>query len=104
VKLIQDVFTNIGDNRNTLQFSVDIFNIGNMLNRNWGAFPTTFRNNPLTFQGFNASNQPIYSYTYYTNPSATNPTGTVLTDSFRPNTGVISSRWQLQVGLRYLFN
>jgi hypothetical protein len=104
VKVIQDVFTNIGENRNTLQFSVDIFNIGNMLNRNWGAFPTTFKTNPLNFIGYNASNQPIFSYGYYTNPTAAAPAGTTLADSFRPNTGTISSRWQLQIGLRYLFN
>jgi hypothetical protein len=104
VKLIQDVFTNLGENRNTLQFSVDVFNIGNLLNRNWGAFPTTFKNNPLTFQGFNAANQPIYSYAYYTAPTAAAPAGTTLTDTFRANTGSISSRWQIQLGLRYIFN
>jgi hypothetical protein len=74
------------------------------LNRNWGAFPTTFKNNPLTFQGFNAANQPIYSYAYYTAPTAAAPAGTTLTDTFRANTGSISSRWQIQLGLRYIFN
>jgi hypothetical protein len=104
MKLIQDVFTNIGENRNTLQFSVDVFNIGNLLNRNWGAFPTTFKTNPLAYQGYNAQGQPVFQYSYYTNPTNAAPAGTTLTDSFRANTGTISSRWQLQVGLRYLFN
>jgi hypothetical protein len=104
VKLIQDVFTNIGENRNTLQFSVDVFNIGNLLNRNWGAFPTTFKNNPLNYIGYNASNQPIYTFGYFANPTAAAPAGTTLTDTFRANTGSISSRWQVQLGLRYIFN
>ncbi|WP_151089356.1 TonB-dependent receptor [Hymenobacter baengnokdamensis] len=104
VKMIQDIFTNIGENRNTLQFSVDVFNIGNLLNRNWGAFPTTYKTNPLNFVGYNAQNQPIFSYGYYANPSASSPTGTVLTDTYRANTGSISSRWQIQLGLRYIFN
>ena len=36
VRVLQDIFTNIGENRNALQFSIDIFNVGNLINRNWG--------------------------------------------------------------------
>jgi len=44
-KLIQDVFTNFGtDKKYTLQFSVDILNIGNMINDKWG----TYTYNPLS--------------------------------------------------------
>ncbi|MGI4734282.1 MAG: carboxypeptidase regulatory-like domain-containing protein [Janthinobacterium lividum] len=104
MKLIQDVFTNIGENRNTLQFSVDVFNIGNLLNRNWGAFPAVNKTNPLTYRGYNNAGQPVFSYGYYTTPTAAAPAGTTLTDSYRANTGTISSRWQIQLGLRYIFN
>jgi hypothetical protein len=104
VKLLQDVFTNIGENRNTLQFSVDVFNIGNLLNRNWGAFPTTFKTNPLAYQGYNAAGQPVFQYSYYAVPTAAAPAGTTLTETFRDNTGSVSSRWQIQLGLRYIFN
>ncbi|MEJ7658711.1 MAG: hypothetical protein WKG07_03350 [Hymenobacter sp.] len=37
VRVLQDIFTNIGENRNALQFSIDIFNVGNLINRNWGS-------------------------------------------------------------------
>jgi hypothetical protein len=36
VKLIQDIFVNIGNKRNTLQLTLDIFNAGNLINKNWG--------------------------------------------------------------------
>ena len=108
VRLLQDIFTNIGTNRNTLQLSIDIFNLGNLLNSNWGTLPTTFRNNPLAFDGYNAAGQPVFEYRYFTNPArnADNSVtlGVKLTDTFRGNVNSISSRWQGQVGVRYLFN
>lgn len=37
VKILQDVFSNFGTARKyTLQFSIDLLNIGNMINDNWG--------------------------------------------------------------------
>jgi hypothetical protein len=43
-KIIQDLFTNFGSDRKyTLQFSVDLLNVGNMINDSWG----TYTYNPL---------------------------------------------------------
>src|SRR5690606_25444670 len=36
VRVLQDIFTDIGNRRNTLQLSVDIINFGNLLNKEWG--------------------------------------------------------------------
>ncbi|WP_375416561.1 carboxypeptidase regulatory-like domain-containing protein [uncultured Hymenobacter sp.] len=108
LRLLQDVFTNLGDNRNTLQFSIDIFNIGNLLNTNWGTSQTANRTNPLTFDGYNAQGQPVFEYRYLVNPARntdnTVAAGTKLTNTFRDDTGGIGSRWQGQVGVRYIFN
>ncbi|WP_125917170.1 hypothetical protein [Hymenobacter coccineus] len=108
MRLLQDIFTNIGTNRNTLQLSIDIFNIGNLLNSNWGTFQVPNRSNPLTFDGYNAAGQPVFEYRYLTNPSVatdgSQTAGVKLTDTFRNNTGSLGSRWQGQVGVRYLFN
>ena len=110
-RLLQDIFTNLGnDNRNTLQISVDIFNVGNLFNSKWGAFQTFNKNNPLSFAGYNAQGQPVYSFPYLTQPTRTSATdatvagGTKLTETFRYDTGGIGSRWQGQVGIRYIFN
>ena len=119
-RLLQDIFTNIGQNRNSLQLSVDIFNIGNLLNSNWGTFRTANRTGLLAFQGYNAQGQPAFTFPYLTNPSITtaaipagggNPAvpavvapGVPLSSTFRNETGGIGSRWQAQVGVRYIFN
>nr|WP_071885772.1 TonB-dependent receptor [Hymenobacter sedentarius] len=108
LRLLQDIFTNLGENRNTLQLSIDVFNIGNLLNKNWGTFQTANRTNPLAFAGYNAATQPVYEYRYLVNPTRnadnTPTAGTKLTDTFRKDTGGIGSRWQAQVGIRYIFN
>jgi hypothetical protein len=100
IKFIQDIFTNIGDKRNTLQFTIDIFNFGNLLNKQWGAFDLV-----------NAS-----SLLVPTNVSALSPDGGVtptfrlqtdrgkpVSETFRDNNS-ITSTYYMQFGLRYIFN
>ncbi len=36
LKFVQDFISNIGKNKNSLQFTLDILNFGNLLNRSWG--------------------------------------------------------------------
>lgn len=108
IRLLQDFFTNLGaNNRNTLQISLDIFNVGNLINSNWGTLQTPNRVNPLTYAGYNAQGQPVFTFPYFTNPTNSGGVvtpGTPLTDTFRKDTGGIGSRWQGQVGVRYIFN
>ncbi|RSK48411.1 TonB-dependent receptor [Hymenobacter rigui] len=111
LRILQDIFTNIGENRNTLQLSIDIFNVGNLINSDWGTFRTANKVNPLTFAGYNAQGQPVFTFPYLTNPASTTVNGTTtvtpgvpLSRTFRDDTGGIGSRWQGQVGLRYIFN
>ncbi|WBO84946.1 TonB-dependent receptor [Hymenobacter yonginensis] len=114
VRLLQDIFTNLGENKNTLQLSVDVFNFGNLLNRNWGTFQTANVSNPLSFAGYDQQGRPNFTYPYLTNPSIVTPAsgttpavvspGVPLTKTFRNETGGLGSRWQAQVGVRYIFN
>ncbi|QIX62507.1 TonB-dependent receptor [Hymenobacter sp. BT18] len=109
LRLLQDLFTDLGENRNTLQLSIDIFNVGNLLNNQWGIFQTANRVNPLTFSGYTPQGQPAFQFTYFTNPSLNSTTSTVnsavpLSRTFRNDTGTLNSRWQGQIGLRYIFN
>ena len=118
-KLLQDVFTNLGnDNRNSLQFSLDIFNVGNLLNKDWGIYQFAYTSSPLAFQGYNAQGQPTFQFQYATPPTrtvtttpGTPPTSTTvlttaqtLNTTFRNDVTSVASRWQLQIGLRYIFN
>ncbi len=98
IRVLQDFFVKVGEKRNTIQVSFDIFNFGNMLNSDWGVIKTYNRNNLITFRGYDAQGVPQFTYPYL---NAT--TKTPLTTSFRDDLGVFS-RWQMQIGLRYIFN
>jgi hypothetical protein len=120
VRLLQDLFTSIGDNKNTLQLSIDVFNIGNLLNSSWGTLRTANVSNPLSFAGYDQQGRPNFTFPYLTNQSIVTPAipasggnpavpavlapGVPLTKTFRNETGGLGSRWQAQVGIRYIFN
>ncbi|MFN0081320.1 MAG: carboxypeptidase regulatory-like domain-containing protein [Ferruginibacter sp.] len=95
----QDFFYDTKDKtRNTLRVTVDIFNVGNLINREWGVTRSFNRTNPLNFAGVGVDGKPVFTFPYL--DAATQ---TPLTQTFRDNTG-IGSRWQMQIGVRYLFN
>jgi hypothetical protein len=109
-KIIQDFFVNVGGKRNTLQLSFDIFNLGNMLNSNWSLIKTPNRAALISFAGYDkTTGQPTFQFPNI-GSSPTNP-GTPLTSTFRTDAGIstastnlgVSSRWQAQFGIRYIF-
>ncbi|HTS44912.1 MAG TPA: carboxypeptidase regulatory-like domain-containing protein [Puia sp.] len=95
--------------KHTLRVSLDIVNLGNFINRNWGLVKTTTITNFLKFEGMAADNKtPLFSFPF------ADPTNQVpLVNSFATNTNLTNlvngatvpgSRWQMQIGIRYLFN
>jgi hypothetical protein len=107
LRFLQDFYVELpSGKRNTLQLSVDIFNFTNMLNPEWGivrftpgfdAYSVVQLNNNL---GFPPGTTTTPEYTI--NPDliqGEDPWEGNLDDS-----GLRSSRWQMQVGLRYIFN
>src|SRR5882762_8450252 len=98
IRILQDFYIKTGAKRNTIQISLDIFNAGNLLNSNWGVFKTYNRNNLITFRGYDAAGVPQFQYPYLNAA-----TKTPLTSTFRDDLSVLS-RWQMQLGLRYIFN
>ena len=99
-KLLQDLFTNIGKNKNTFQFSLDIFNLGNMLNPKWGVNKTINASSILIPQ-----NQTLLVPggavvpTFRMNTSQ----GQIVTRTFRDDLS-FRSTYYMQFGLRYIFN
>ncbi len=68
VKILQDIYTNFGSDRKyTLQFSLDIVNAGNLLNKDWGHFTRSGLANqydvimPLTYKGVNSAGVPTFT-------------------------------------------
>jgi len=95
LKFIQDIFVDAGGRKHTLQLTFDIFNLTNLINKDWGrryyisnaAYPL------LRFQGFDTDGTtPTFSFS--------KPDGDIWSID---DVGFNSSRWQAQIGIRYLF-
>ena len=97
----QQLFTNIKGKKNALEFRVDILNVGNLLNQDWGIGQTFNSTQPLVVpsaaQGgpINANGRPQYRLRNF----GTN----LISETFRPTAGV-ADVWRMQFGLRYIFN
>jgi hypothetical protein len=100
LKLLQDLFVNVGKNRNTVQFSLDIFNFGNLLNPNWGKLKTV--NTPSILLLSNA-NSLVPGGTVKPRFRLATDRGNLVTSTYRDNVSVFSTYF-MQFGLRYIFN
>ncbi|SDK65018.1 Carboxypeptidase regulatory-like domain-containing protein [Catalinimonas alkaloidigena] len=94
-RVLQDFYVNAGGKRNTLQLSLDIFNVANLLSSQWGLLRTPTRSGLIDFTGFDAEGNPTYQFPMLR--------GEPLRESFQVDPG-LQSRWAMQVGLRYIFN
>lgn len=93
LRLLQDFYIQTGSRRHTLQVSLDIFNFTNMLNKDWGRIYFQTNNNfrLIDYVSLGADNIPNFQF----NKPTTNKN---IDDS-----GLVSSRWQAQLGIRYSF-
>lgn len=95
--------------KHTLRFTIDILNVGNMINKYWGIVKTPASTNFLKFEGMAADGiTPLFSFPY-----ADASSQTPLVNSYSDNTSLTrfvnnstqsASRWIMQFGIRYLFN
>jgi len=97
LRILQDYTFALGTQQHTIQLSIDILNLANLLNSDWGvrsvasAAATSPLEFPYPYNQYDASGSPILYFkgnaktTYIDDPS-------------------VYSRWQIQIGLRYLFN
>lgn len=91
LRIFQDFVFEAGNNSHKFQLTFDIFNVGNLLNRDWGRqyFVNNSANEIIRYAGLDTNQNPTFTF----NPS-----------NIRYNISPFASRWQGQVGLRYLFN
>ncbi len=96
LKFLQDFNLNAGGLKHTFQFSLDVFNFTNLINSNWGRRRFVGQSfQLLDFEGFiDGTNTPTFTF----GGVEDNDTTIGIDDA-----GIQSSRWQMQVGLRYLF-
>ncbi|MDB4291966.1 carboxypeptidase regulatory-like domain-containing protein [Maribacter sp.] len=98
LKLIQDFSLNMGDKKHTFQISADIFNFTNLLSKEWGK-KSFIRNNVSPLTTVSTGDTPVFSI----NEGVVNPDGSPNIEEL-DDFGIQSSRWQAQIGLRYIFN
>ncbi|MFM1820866.1 MAG: hypothetical protein RLZZ402_1225 [Bacteroidota bacterium] len=93
----QQLFTNIGGKRNTLEFRVDILNVGNLIDADYGVGKTFNSTQPLVVgsPAASADGRPQYRMR--------NLGANLVTETYRATAGV-SDVWRMQFGLRYIFN
>ena len=98
LKFLQDFKVNFGDTKHTFQFTADIFNFTNFLNKDWGRLKFVREEvSPLTT--VSTGDTPVFSI----NPGVMDENGNPDFIEF-DDEGIQSSRWQMQLGLRYIFN
>jgi hypothetical protein len=98
LRILQDFYVNVGKTKHTLQLSLDVLNVGNMLNTEWGVsknMNASGNGRILRYEGKDASNTPSFSMTKV---SGEYPTKTYDTNLY------FRECWSLQIGLRYIFN
>ncbi|MBI3720387.1 MAG: TonB-dependent receptor [Sphingobacteriales bacterium] len=89
-----DLFRQVGKNRHTLQFRIDIFNVGNMIKHNWGISDIVNTTNPVVFSKVDANNVPVFRMNRINN--------SINFTTYRKGT-LINDVWQAQFGFRYIF-
>jgi hypothetical protein len=95
LRVAQDIAFMGGGKRNALQITFDVFNVGNLLNKNWGRQYVVSNNavELLRVESTGPGVQPTFSL-----PSAYGNSG------LSYDLSSFGSRWQGQLGVRYSFN
>jgi hypothetical protein len=91
----QDLFTDVGSNRHSLQFRADFLNFSNLLNHDWGAGQRLVNRQPLLSQGADSQGQALYRLRVINNE--------LMSKSLETTAGE-ADVYRIQFSLRYSFN
>lgn len=89
----QDLFTNIGKNKNTLQFTASIVNFLNLLNHDWGIRKQLIVSNPLRLSSV-VNGVPSYQLATFNGDLVRQP---------YINVSSTSTTYGIQLGVKYIF-
>ncbi len=95
LSIVQDFHQMFLGYKNSLQFRIDILNLTNLLNKNWGVGQTFTTLQPLIARGADSQGKALYRLA--------NIGGQLISTSYR-KTSTIEDVWRIQIGIRYLFN
>jgi hypothetical protein len=95
MSITQDLFRDLGGKRNTLQLRMDILNVGNLINKDWGLGERLVTNTPLIARPVGSDGKALYRLRNI---------GTNLISKTYEQTVGIGDVYRFQLGLRYNFN
>lgn len=98
LRIVQDIFKNIGNTKNSFQFTADIFNFGNLLNKDWGIVRNIRNANILVPQNTSSISNTVKP-TFLLASSQND----IIKETFVPNQ-TFTSTYYMQFGVRYNFN
>ena len=92
LRILQEFAIQGGAQRHGFELSLDILNVGHLLNSSWGVrkVASAAATSPLKLVRFDGTGAPVFNFT--------GPSQTFIDDAS------LLSRWQMQLGLRYLLN
>ncbi len=90
-KFNQNFYLNVGGQKNTLQFGVDIKNLANLLNSSWGLYKSV-------------NNMSLLKYDSKTNAYQFQKNGKNILDKTYTNYTSFNSTYSVQFSIRYIFN
>lgn len=97
LRVAREYYFKVAGRTNTLQFSLDCLNVGNLINSEWGVYKTNSGSNNgriLKYEGKDENNVPSFSMV--------KAKGEYLTETYSPLFNY-TQVWQLQIGVRYSF-
>ena len=102
LRLSQEFKVKVGNSVNRLQLNLDILNLGNLLNSGWGLAKSarTAACKPLNRVGVDANNTPIFNMSTYNDRDGKLRLVDSTYDVLRGSTYC----WQMQIGVKYIFN
>ncbi len=100
-RFLQEFKLNTGTKSNILQFSVDVFNLNNLLNKEWGRINRGFGTFSLVDLE-NISDEGVPTYSVNRDILDGTSPDKIFEDSLDDD-GLRSSRWTMQLGVRYIF-
>jgi hypothetical protein len=97
--VVQDINFMVGGKKHTIQLRGDIFNFGNLINNKWGVSNIINTSRPLTFAAVDGGGVPSYRIATEVIDGQT----VLLKNTFN-RSKTLDDVYQIQLGVRYIFN
>ncbi len=98
---VQEVFVKAGGTRNALQFRIDILNVGNLINKDWGIAQRVINDRPLIrVAPITTVGDPLNGVARY---NLAHINGQLVNTTFQ-KTATVNDVYRIQFGVRYIFN